>query len=155
MSPKAPARDARALFVRIPSEDAARLDRAAFELKLSKQDIVAGLVGRYVDPGSPASLAALRGLGRGAGGGGSRRVTVELGGEELTVGHHDFRPSPPAEVLTLEEAAELLRVRADVVVELAEARELPGRCLAGAWRFSRHAIVAWLEAGDGRGEPTV
>ena len=91
MSPKAAAREARALFVRIPSEDAARLDRAAFELKLSKQDIVAGLVGRYVDPGSPASLAALRGLGRA--GGAPRRVTVELGAEQLTVGHHDFRPS--------------------------------------------------------------
>ena len=35
--------DRTALFVRIPAADAERLDRAAFELKASKQDLVAGL----------------------------------------------------------------------------------------------------------------
>ena len=54
--------DRTALFVRVPAEDAERLDRAAFALKASKQDLVAGLLARYVDPGSPEGLASLRGL---------------------------------------------------------------------------------------------
>jgi excisionase family DNA binding protein len=145
MSPNAAAaRDARALFVRIPTEDAARLDRAAFELKLSKQDIVAGLVGRYVDPSSRTSLEALRGLRVG----GPRRVTVEMGGEELAVGRHDFRPTPPAEVLTLADTAELLHVEEDAVAQLAETGELPGRRIGKQWRFARQAILDWLGAGE-------
>lgn len=153
MSPKAQARDARALFVRIPSEDAARLDRAAFELRLSKQDIVAGLVGRYVDPASRESLAALRRLGRGVGA--PQPVTVEQRSEEMTVGHHDFRPARPPDVLTLAEVAELLRVEQEVVADLAQDGELPGRRIRGDWRFARRAIVAWLEAGEGGGGATV
>ena len=44
-----------ALFVRIPTEYARRLDRAAFELRVPKQSLVSELVERYVDPDSPAS----------------------------------------------------------------------------------------------------
>src|SRR5690349_12495937 len=50
-----------ALFVRIPAEHARRLDRASFELRRPKQALVSELVERYVDPDSPASLAALAG----------------------------------------------------------------------------------------------
>ncbi len=52
-------------------------------------------------------------------------------------------------VLTLGEAAELLRVATATIEQLAEARELPGRCLAGEWRFSRAALLAWLAGSDG------
>src|SRR5580704_7259397 len=89
-----------ALFVRIPAEHARRLDRAAFELRRPKQALVSQLVERYVDPDSPASLAALGGdaPARSAVGYPSsraharRRVTVEtLEPHTLVLGHHSFR----------------------------------------------------------------
>jgi excisionase family DNA binding protein len=84
-------------------------------------------------------------------GDGGRRVTVEtLDRGELTVGHHSFRPRDP-EVLTPQEAAELLRVDPDVVLELARAGELPGRELGGQWRFARAALLAWLATGAADG----
>jgi hypothetical protein len=52
-----------ALYVRIPSNEAEKLDRAAFELKSHKRDLVAALVARYVDPSTPAGLERLRALG--------------------------------------------------------------------------------------------
>jgi excisionase family DNA binding protein len=138
-----PAAATAALFVRIPTEQARRLDRAAFELRVPKQNLVSGLVERYVDPDSPASLRELR---EGCGERGRRRVTVEtLDGGELTVGHHSFRPRDP-EVLTAGEAAELLQVEEQVVLELARAGELPGRELGGQWRFARAALLRWLSA---------
>lgn len=76
----------------------------------------------------------------------SRRevVTRLITGDDLVVGQHDFRPTEPAAVLTLAEAATLLRVGEDALVRLAEAGEVPGRRLAGEWRFSRAALLAWL-----------
>jgi excisionase family DNA binding protein len=176
-----------ALFVRIPTEHARRLDRAAFALRVHKQTLVSELVDRYVNPDSAASLVALAdGWGRGAegeprgagaaaaataadadllgastvqgtrvgrldaaetGDGGRRRVTVEtLDQGELTLGRHSFHPRDP-EVLTSEEAAELLQVDPEVVLELARAGELPGRELRGEWRFARAALLAWLATG--------
>jgi excisionase family DNA binding protein len=133
-----------ALFVRIPTEHARRLDRAAFELRVPKQSLVSELVERYVNPDSPASLMAL--------GNDRRRVTVEtLDQGELTVGHHSFRPRDP-EVLTPDAAAELLQVDADVVLELAREGELPGRELGGQWRFARAALLAWLATGTADGD---
>jgi hypothetical protein len=52
-----------ALYVRIPRSEAEKLDRAAFELKSHKRDLVAALVSRYVDPSTPAGLERLRALG--------------------------------------------------------------------------------------------
>jgi hypothetical protein len=51
-----------ALFVRIPRGEAEKLDRAAFELKAPKRDLVAALVARYVDPSTAAGLDSLRAL---------------------------------------------------------------------------------------------
>jgi excisionase family DNA binding protein len=137
--------------VRIPAEHARRLDRAAFELRVPKQSLVSELVDRYVDPDSPQSLAALHELGSHGARQGTRRVTVEtLDGGELTVGHHSFRPRDP-EVLTPEEAAELLQVDAEVVLDLARTGALPGRELAGQWRFARAALLRWLGAGSAGG----
>ena len=125
--------DRTALFVRIPAADAERLDRAAFELKASKQDLVAGLVARYVDPATPEGLDALRTI---------------AGGLEL--GRHEFRVAEPApaalEVLTLEEAADLLRLGEAAARAAAEAGEIPGRRIGGRWRFSRRRLLEWLEA---------
>ncbi len=164
-SPRRPGKDptktagpTAALFVRISTEHARRLDRAAFELRVPKQSLVSELVERYVNPDSPASLMALgRGWGTGfapeAGGeDGRRRVTVEtLDQGELTVGHHSFRPREP-EVLTPDEAAELLQVDPDVVRDLARGGELPGRELGGEWRFARAALLAWLATGTADGD---
>jgi excisionase family DNA binding protein len=65
------------------------------------------------------------------------------------VGHHSFRPRDPREagareVLSGEQAAELLQLDAATVARLAGAGELPGRKLAGQWRFSRAALLDWL-----------
>jgi excisionase family DNA binding protein len=73
-------------------------------------------------------------------------VTRLITGDDVVVGHHDFRPAEPPDVLTLPEVAELLQVGPDVATELAEAGELPGRRVGGEWRFARAAVLAWLGA---------
>jgi excisionase family DNA binding protein len=42
------------------------------------------------------------------------------------------------------ELASWLQVGDDAVTELAEAGDLPGRKLAGEWRFAREAVLDWL-----------
>lgn len=133
----------KALYVRLPASEAERLDRAAFASKRSKRELVAGLVARHVDPDTPEGVRALGRLSADP-----RRVVVELPDEGPVVGHHAFHPAEAPAVLTPEQAAELLQVEPAVVVELAEAGELPARCIAGAWRLSRAALLAWL-AGEG------
>lgn len=54
------------------------------------------------------------------------------------------------EVLTLAEAAALLRCSPDTVRRRAMAGELPGRSGLGGWRFSRQALLNWLASGDDR-----
>lgn len=71
-------------------------------------------------------------------------VTRLILGDELTVGQHQFHPAQEPTVLTAAQAAELLQVEEDLVVQLAETGELPGRCLVSKWRFSRPALLAWL-----------
>ena len=119
-------KDRTALYVRIPTAEAEKLDRAAFELKTSKQDLVAGLVSRYGDVDT------------------LRRVTVETTEDGLSIGHASFRAFPPPDVLTVGELAEWLQVDAATIAELAEAGELPGRRLGGEWRFARDAVLDWL-----------
>lgn len=61
---------------------------------------------------------------------------------------------PASEVLTLEEAATLLRSPRDAIESLATSGDLPGRQIAGEWRFSRRALLAWLGApGEADGAP--
>ena len=143
------------LYVRLPVEQAAALDQAAFAVRAPKQALVAGLVARYIDPDSDKGLADLRelagdaGRGRADGGfgfGDRRRVIIENEGDTLTVGRHDFRPAG-GEVLTLAQLGELLKVDEDEAERLAESGELPGRKIAGEWRFARRAIIDWLAAG--------
>lgn len=128
------------LFVRLPAEHAARLDRAAARVPAAKKDLIAGLVDRYVDPESAAGLDALRELAA------RRRVVVDLGENGPVVGHAAFRPTEPPVVLTAEQAAELLSVAPADLIALAERGELPGRRIGGGWRFSRQALLDWLAA---------
>jgi excisionase family DNA binding protein len=58
-------------------------------------------------------------------------------------------PTCPRLTLSREQAAELLQVEAATVIELAQAGELPARCIAGVWRLSRTALLAWLDGHDG------
>ena len=117
------------LFVRLPSAEAEKLDRAAFALRRPKQELVAGLVARYVDPASPAGLDALRAL-------------TSDGGP--VIGRASFRPYDDGDVLTTAQLARLLQVDARTVRRLATAGELPGRKVGREWRFSRAAVLDWL-----------
>jgi excisionase family DNA binding protein len=103
-----------------------RLREAAHLLRRSKQDLVSGLLGAYGDVDT------------------LRRVTVETTDDGLTVGHAEFRPFAPPDVLTVDQLAEWLQVQPDAIAELAEGGELPGRKLGGEWRFAREAVLAWL-----------
>jgi excisionase family DNA binding protein len=129
-----------ALYVRLPAGEAEKLDRAAQALGIHKKDLVAGLVSRYVDPDTQRGLGELDKLAT------PRRVTLELGESSPALGSYSFHQYELPEVLTPEQAAQLLQVAAQIVIALAESGELPGRKLNGEWRFSRAGLVAWLEA---------
>jgi excisionase family DNA binding protein len=114
--------DTSALFVRLPRREADLLDRVAFEGRISKRELVTSLVQRYLDDdGKPAP-------------------------SQLVLGRAHLRPAEAHEVLTLEQAAELLQVDPAEVAALAEAAELPGRRIGGDWRFPRAALLEWLAA---------
>ena len=117
--------DDKALFVRIPSSEADKLHRAANALGAPKRELITRLVARYVDPEDLGALSA-------------------LGGSEMGVGRHSFRPAEELEILTPAQLAGLLQVEEEAVIELAEKRELPGRKIGEEWRFSREAVLAWL-----------
>jgi excisionase family DNA binding protein len=139
------------LYVRLPRSQAANLDRAAFELKASKQDLIAGLVARYVQPGSPQGMQELQRISAQPPGFTTtrRRETVVEIDDALTVGRASFQPAAePREIMTLPELAAWLEVDEQVVAELAEAERLPGRKLGEDWRFSRAAILEWLAGRD-------
>jgi len=132
-----------ALYVRLPASAVEKLDRAAEVLGVRKKDLVAGLVSRYVDPDSRRGLSALGALSQ------PRRVSVELGDAGPTLGSYSFQSydAPEVEVMNVEQTALLLQVDEKVVLELAEAGDLPGRKIGKTWRFSRTAIIAWLAGG--------
>jgi excisionase family DNA binding protein len=132
-----------ALFVRLPAEAVAKLDRAAEALGMRKKDLVAGLVTTYVDPDSRRGLSALGALS-------TRKITVDLGEQPPATGSYSFQPYDPPEVMNAAQAGEFLQVDEAVVVQLAEAGKLPGRKLGAQWRFSRAALVAWLSAPEPR-----
>src|SRR3954462_6914065 len=94
-----------ALFVRLTPEQARRLDRAVAAVPARKKDLIGGLLERFVQPDTPAGLAARR--ERAGPDGTRRRVTVELGGNGPVVGHASFRPAPEPEVLDAAGAAGL------------------------------------------------
>src|SRR3954451_21128625 len=102
-----------ALYVRLPHPEFEKLDRAAEALATNKKAIVTSLVARYVDPDSAAGLDALRGSLAAD----PRRITIDLPREDLAVGHHAFTPAPLPDVLTPAQAAELLQVPEEQLVE--------------------------------------
>ena len=126
--------DTAALFVRLPLEEAEKLDRFAFERRIPKRDVVRRLVAERLDDADvlwhrPAPPP----------------FTLPLPPDaDMVVGRADFAPAPAAEVLTAAQAAELLQADEDAVLALADAGELPGRKIGDEWRFLRRAVLAWL-----------
>jgi hypothetical protein len=59
-------------------------------------------------------------------------------------------PPPPVcgAVLTLAEAATYLRIDEKLLGKAARRGEVPGRRIAGQWRFNQSALVAWLAGND-------
>ncbi|NNN14534.1 MAG: helix-turn-helix domain-containing protein [Acidimicrobiaceae bacterium] len=60
----------------------------------------------------------------------------------------DLPESSPDDVLTLDELAELFKLDAGTVMVRVDAGELPGRRFGDQWRFSRRAVLAWLDGSD-------
>lgn len=59
--------------------------------------------------------------------------------------------SSPAEVLTLAEAADYLRVSEEDIVKLVHQQALPGRLLGQDWRFLKSAVQDWLRSAPPQG----
>jgi len=108
------------LFVRLPRNQAAALDRLAGATGRRKQALVSELLGDRLPAARP-----------------------------LTLGRVEIASTPEVgdEVLTLGEVAKLLKVSADAVRSRAEEGELPGRRFGKEWRFARIAVLAWLAGG--------
>lgn len=85
----------------------------------------------------------------------SKRQLVEdavrghLTDDGLVVGRVALREDAP-EVLTLAEAASLLRVDEPDLQLAAQRGELPGRQIGPEWRFSSTALLAWLRGDRGQ-----
>ena len=60
------------------------------------------------------------------------------------------KPQQRYDILTLEEAAEFLRIAPESLLAEAEAGRVPGLCFVGEWRFSSSALVAALYSGNGK-----
>ena len=66
-----------------------------------------------------------------------------LDDEGLVVGRVALR-EPVPDVMTLPEAASLLRVEEAQLRQAAERGDVPGRLIAGEWRFAHAALLDWL-----------
>jgi len=75
-----------------------------------------------------------------------QNLVARLVENHLTVGRHEFFPNAAEEVLTAEEAADLLRSHAATVIGMAEEGTIPGRKVGDDWRFARAALLHWLGA---------
>ncbi|MCE9576968.1 MAG: helix-turn-helix domain-containing protein [Deltaproteobacteria bacterium] len=142
MSKKSPPETA--LYVRLPASAGDKLDRASDALGIPKKDLIAGLVTRYVDPDSLRGLSALGALSH------PRATGAEMAAAGPSLGAYSFQAYDPPEVMSAEQAAQLLQIEEALVIELAEAGTLPGRKLGAVWRFARAALVAWLSAPEVR-----
>jgi excisionase family DNA binding protein len=81
-----------------------------------------------------------------------QQLISEMLADRITVGRAEALTSTAAEdVLTLEEAAALLRLAPEAVRARATDGELPGRRFGEEWRFAREALIAWLSRGESAG----
>jgi excisionase family DNA binding protein len=115
------------LFVRIPADQARRLTESARRAGRAKQDLVADLIGQGLR--AVPDLAATPTV-----------TAVEVGMADV--------------ILTLDELVALLRVDEPEVQKRLAAGELPARRFGSEWRFSRAAVMRWLEGADRVERPT-
>ncbi|TXH39946.1 MAG: DNA-binding protein [Burkholderiaceae bacterium] len=60
---------------------------------------------------------------------------------------------PDAEILTIREVSEYLKVTERTIYRLAAAKKIPGFKVGGAWRFSKAEIDQWIRRqSEGEGE---
>src|SRR5690554_6185594 len=106
------------VFIRLPKEQAAALDRLADQSGRSKQHLVSELVGHALAPPNPGPMA--------------------MGRVEVTAAA-DNRAN---EVLTLDEVASFLKLQPGAVRQRAEDGDLPARRFGNEWRFSKLAVLS-------------
>ncbi|MFN9787378.1 MAG: helix-turn-helix domain-containing protein [Planctomycetia bacterium] len=56
-------------------------------------------------------------------------------------------PQSPREILTIDEAAELLGVSVKTFIKVLHSEDVPARKIGREWKFSRAALVAWVGSG--------
>jgi excisionase family DNA binding protein len=116
----------RAIYVRMSERLARKLDKAAERLGASKRDVLSSLVNDHLNTDGDNLVFRLR--------------------SSPAAGRVDADAYPEREILTLDEAAAMLRVPAADVIALAEAGDVPARRVGDQWRFARRAILSWLGA---------
>jgi excisionase family DNA binding protein len=78
-----------------------------------------------------------------------QHLVSEMLADQLAVGHIEIaQDAGTEEVLTLDEAAALLRLPIEAVRARVINGDLPGRAFGDEWRFSRAALLAWLADGE-------
>lgn len=112
------------LFVRIPTAQATQLDQAAMKAGMRKQDFISSLIAAQLD------------------------ATPAIRSSSADHATSPAMATPEDAVLTLDDAAELLRITPEALLARASAGELPGRRFANEWRFSRRALFDWLQGSD-------
>ena len=116
-------KDRTPLFVRLPRDQAAALDRLAEATGRAKQHVVSELLGERLAP---------------------RVRPLSIGRVEVS----NTADTRNDEVLTLDETAALLKLPVDTIRARAEEDDLPGRRFGSEWRFARTAVLAWLARGE-------
>ncbi len=105
---------------------------------MAKKDLVTGLVVNYVDPDSGAGLTALgQAIGR-------NQDMLDRAEPQPAIGRVTFSERVFPEVMSPEQVAAFLQTSTEAVIDMAANGEIPGRQIAGEWRFSRLAITQWL-----------
>jgi excisionase family DNA binding protein len=109
-----------ALFVRLPMHVMSSIDELVRSTGRTKQAIVTEFVESAVGASGPQTLV----------------TTVADNGSAIDA------------VIDLSEVAALLRVSPEQVLRQVETGALPGRRFGEDWRFSKVAVLRWLESGE-------
>jgi excisionase family DNA binding protein len=104
------------LYVRLPADQAAAIDRIVQATGIRKQQLVSDMISDH----------------------------LSVGRLEIT----ETPVFPAGEVLTVAEAAQLLRVEPSAVDARIDDGGIPARRLGTEWRISRVALMEWLAQGD-------
>jgi hypothetical protein len=132
--------DSKPLFVRLANKDADLLDAAVAATGKSKRRLVSEAMREHLAggehlPGDDRPAREELTVGR-----------ISLVEEDRTPLSDAERAAPPNEVMTLPEAAVFLRLGEAELERSAAESEVPARRIAGQWRFSRTALLAWLDS---------